>query len=62
VLEANRLGLTEKYLYMNYAWIQQDVFSGYGKDNVNKLTKVHKKYDPVGVFTMPQPEYSKLPN
>ncbi|KAI9764139.1 MAG: hypothetical protein M1840_008699 [Geoglossum simile] len=59
VVEANRLGLSEKYLYMNYAWIQQDVFSEYGKDNMDRLVKV---YDPAGVFTVLQPGYFKLPN
>jgi hypothetical protein len=62
VAEANRLGLSEKYLYMNYAWIDQNVFAGYGGSDVDRLVKVHKKYDPAGVFTVLQPGYFKLPN
>lgn len=49
-----------RYIYQNYAAIQQDVFRGYGHDNHNKLIAINAKYDPDGVFTKLQPGYFKL--
>lgn len=38
------------YLYMNYANPEQDVIGSYGKQNVDHLKRVSKKYDPEGFF------------
>lgn len=38
------------YMYQNYAWEDQDVFAGYGKENQARLQKIQKKLDPEGVF------------
>jgi hypothetical protein len=48
--EAKKLGLFNKYLYLNYAASWQDPFSGYGTAVKAKLQAVSKKYDPKGVF------------
>jgi hypothetical protein len=36
------------YIYMNYAGQTQDVFAGYGKENLARLRSVARKYDPKG--------------
>lgn len=36
------------YIYMNYAGQTQNVFAGYGKDNLARLRSVARKYDPKG--------------
>ena len=38
------------YIYQNYAWGNQDVFAGYGKENLERLQKIQKKIDPDGIF------------
>lgn len=48
--EAKKLGLFNKYLYLNYAASWQDPFSGYGAAVKAKLQAVSKKYDPQGMF------------
>jgi len=48
---AKQRGLAHRYIYQNYATIQQDVFSGYGQANKARLAAIHKKYDPNNVFT-----------
>lgn len=48
--EAKKLGLYNKYLYLNYAASWQDPLSGYGAEQKAKLQAVSKKYDPKGVF------------
>ena len=47
---AKKLGLFNKYLYLNYAASWQDPLSGYGAAQKAKLQAVSKKYDPKGVF------------
>jgi hypothetical protein len=49
-----------RYIYQNYAAIQQDVFHSYGHENHKKLIAIHEKYDPDEVFTKLQPGYFKL--
>jgi hypothetical protein len=57
---AQSRGLYNRYLYENYAYIEQDVFSGYGEANKNRLIKISRDYDPEGVFQYLQPGYFKL--
>jgi hypothetical protein len=57
---AHQLGLGNRYIYQNYASAAQNVFGGYGEENLEKLEAVSKKYDPTGVFKKLQPGYFKL--
>ncbi|KAK5113388.1 hypothetical protein LTR62_003488 [Meristemomyces frigidus] len=47
---AATLGVTNPYLYLNYAAPWQDPITGYGAANVGALKAASKKYDPEGVF------------
>ena len=38
------------YIYLNYAGEFQDPLGGYGLENVKKMKKLSRKYDPKGVF------------
>ncbi|KAJ4335437.1 hypothetical protein N0V87_006095 [Didymella glomerata] len=58
--EAEKRGLTSRYIYMNYASKYQDVIASYGDANKAKLHSIAKKYDPRGVFQKLQPGYFKL--
>lgn len=53
-------GLDHPYLYQNYASYQQDVFAGYGADNLARLRSISTKYDPQRVWQKLQPGYFKL--
>ncbi|TEY71249.1 hypothetical protein BOTCAL_0097g00030 [Botryotinia calthae] len=57
---AKEQNLWHKFLYQNYAALQQDVFPSYGKDNHKRLVEISKKYDPDGVFVRLQPGYFKV--
>ncbi len=57
---AKSRGLDNRYLYQNYAYISQDVFSGYGNNNKARLIEIQQKYDPAKVFVNLQPGYFKL--
>lgn len=58
--EAKKLGLYNKYLYLNYAAQWQDPIGGYGAANKAQLQAVSKKYDPKGVFQAQVPGGFKL--
>lgn len=58
--EAEKRGLTSKFLYMNYASKYQDVVASYGTKNKARLQSISKKYDPKEVFQKLQPGYFKL--
>ena len=60
--EAKKLGLHNRYLYLNYAAEWQDPISGYGAANKAQLQAVSKKYDPRGVFQAQVPGGFKLFN
>jgi hypothetical protein len=47
---AEDAGKLVPYIYQNYAWQDQDVFAGYGKENLARLQAIQKKIDPEGVF------------
>jgi hypothetical protein len=57
---ATSMNLQNRFIYMNYASLTQDVFAGYGPENEARLRKVQEKYDPNGVFKTLQPGYFKL--
>jgi hypothetical protein len=44
-------GSHHRWLYINYAYHQQDPFSGYGQHNKQRLIDVQKAIDQRGVFT-----------
>lgn len=51
--KAKELGLWHKYKYINYAedWQAEDIFKGYGEDNLKTLKALQRKIDPEEVFT-----------
>lgn len=57
---ANSMGLANRYIYINYAAQDQDVYAGYGPESEARLKQVQAKYDPLGVFKRLQPGYFKL--
>jgi hypothetical protein len=57
---AKELGAYSDYMYMPYSSPYQPVISGYGAENVVRLNKVSRTYDPSGVFQKLQPGYFKL--
>ncbi|EUC41052.1 hypothetical protein COCMIDRAFT_30127 [Bipolaris oryzae ATCC 44560] len=58
--EAQRKGVDNDYIYINYASEFMDPIASYGTDNVAKLIAVSKKYDPAQVFQNLSPGYFKL--
>jgi FAD/FMN-containing dehydrogenase len=50
---AKEMGLWHRYKYINYAeeWQAEDIYSGYGEDNLKQLRALQRKLDPEGVFT-----------
>jgi hypothetical protein len=57
---AGKMGLNNRFIYMNYASQDENVFAGYGEESVERLKEVQRKYDPDGVFKRLQPGYFKL--
>ncbi|KAK6443510.1 hypothetical protein LTR95_000337 [Oleoguttula sp. CCFEE 5521] len=57
---AKKLGVTNPYLYLNYAAPWQDPIAGYGAANVAALKAASAKYDPSGVFQKQVPGGFKL--
>ena len=57
---AKAMNLDYKYIYQNYASLNQSVFAGYGTANQQRLIQISKKYDPDQVFQKLQPGYFKL--
>jgi FAD/FMN-containing dehydrogenase len=57
---ARQMALDHRFIYMNYASQDQDVFAGYGTNNERKLERIRRQYDPDGVFERLQPGYFKL--
>ncbi|KAL2197763.1 hypothetical protein P885DRAFT_77441 [Corynascus similis CBS 632.67] len=48
------------YIYMNYADKSQDVYAGYGEENLARLRSVARRYDPEGQFRRLWRGYFKL--
>lgn len=47
---AKEMGVWHRFKYANYAEASQDVWSGYGEENLKRLRKVQRSVDPAGVF------------
>ena len=47
---AKNMGVWHRFKYVNYAEASQDVYEGYGKENLERLVRVQKAVDPRGVF------------
>lgn len=47
---AKEMGLWLPYKYINYAEATQDVWAGYGEENLRELRRVQREVDPNGVF------------
>ncbi|TGJ85218.1 hypothetical protein E0Z10_g3543 [Xylaria hypoxylon] len=47
---ADARGQLVPFIYWNYAFSHQDALRSYGEENVRKLQKASKKYDPHGMF------------
>ncbi|KAF2473676.1 FAD binding domain-containing protein [Lindgomyces ingoldianus] len=60
VAEAKKRGLSNEYIYMNYASQFQAVVPSYGATNQQKLKTIANKYDPTAVSQELQPGYFKL--
>lgn len=52
--------LGHPYIYQNYAAQEQPVFPNYGQENLKKLRRVSRQYDPNGVWQKLQPGYFKV--
>jgi FAD/FMN-containing dehydrogenase len=50
---AEKLGVANRYRYINYASAAQtdEVFPGYGGENMQRLKQIQMAVDPKGVFT-----------
>lgn len=48
---AKEMGLWHRFKYVNYAEGSQDVWSGYGEENLRRLKQIQRKIDPERVFT-----------
>lgn len=57
---AQSMGLEYRYIYQNYASLNEDVFTGYGEANRNRLIQISKETDPEQLFQRLQPGYFKL--
>ena len=60
ITTAEEMNLDYKYIYQNYASLNQSVFAGYGTANQQQLIQISKKFDPDQVFQKLQPGYFKL--
>ena len=58
--KAEELGVSNPYLYLNYAAPWQDPILGYGPAAVSSLQAASRKYDPTGVFQKNVPGGFKL--
>jgi hypothetical protein len=57
---AQEMEMLHPYLFQNHAYEEQDVFSGYGDENLRRLRRIRRQVDPEGVFQKLQPGYFKL--
>lgn len=57
---AKEMRLDDPFIYINYASLEQDVYSGFGQKSLNRLKVTKKKYDPLNVFGRLWPGYFKL--
>lgn len=59
---AQSRGAGVPWLYLNYADYSQDPLKSYGKENVEFLREVSKKYDPEGLFQKRMRSGFKIPD
>ena len=57
---AKAAGLLHEFQYINYADPSQDPIRSYGKENVKRLRRMSRRYDPKGVFQRQAPGGFKL--
>ena len=57
-----KLGINWDWVYLDYAHGLQDPISKYGAENIKKLRKASKKYDPKGVFQTLRGSGFKIPS
>ena len=57
---AEARGTQHPYRFQNHAFEEQEIFEGYGADNLRRLRKVREDVDPDGVFQRLQPGFFKL--
>lgn len=57
---AKSQGLSNEFVYLNYALPSQDPIAGYGEGNVRHLREMSRRYDPEGVFQRLVPGGFKL--
>lgn len=50
--KTKEMGVWNRFKYLNYAaaWQEQDVFEGYGEENLAFLRDVGERYDKVGLW------------
>lgn len=58
--KAQEMGTSHPYIYQNYASRAQEVFEGYGEENLQRLRAISERWDSDGVFQKLQPGYFKL--
>ena len=47
---SKKIGKDNEFIYLDYAYKTQNPLGSYGKENIDKIRAVAKKYDPDGVF------------
>ncbi|KAF7889286.1 uncharacterized protein EAF01_010779 [Botrytis porri] len=47
---AENLGVTNPFIYLNYAGRKQNPLTGYGEENIEKMRSLSEKYDPRATF------------
>ena len=57
---AKSMGLLHEFQYLNYADPSQNPIGSYGPENVERLRKASRKYDPSGIFQRQVPGGFKL--
>jgi hypothetical protein len=57
---AKSMRLFHEFQYLNYADSSQNPIESYGEENVHRLKKASRKYDPKGVFQRQVPGGFKL--
>lgn len=58
--EAKKRGLLSKWLYLNYARPDQDIYDSFGQNGHQQMKAIKKKYDPKNVFGQLWPGGFKL--
>ena len=57
---ARQRNTLHRFLFLNHAFEDEDVFAGYGDENLRRLHEVRQAVDPEGVFQRLMPGYFKL--